>query len=418
MRGLSVTKVKDTLDGFFPLRTFAFALGLLMSILIVGVAIYQIFIAAPVENISPTGKTIAMIEIPEREISKTIQPIESTIEKEPPKDIPSVSDEEMDSPPALPHPGAEEAKSPETLPETLPDNSLDIEDSLAGLSEETAFGYLPIIRKSDGLTSFQAYASPFKLNPDTKSIISLVMVDYGLSDSLSNEALKTLPKGLNFVVSPYSDNLQPKISKARAKGIEIWMGIPLQQPETSPETSPKILTATHIGPNTILTGLTIAENKSRLQTHLGRATGYVGIAFDTPPSFPSGSDSLEGLLNIASARGLGVAQLAPQDTLIKTAAAQNAQTPYIGGDLWIDTALIKKDILNALSEIEKHSLETGHTVAMFHPSPLMIKVIGEWQTSLAEKHIQLAPLTYTSKLIKSSSHSSSKSEKTPDHESH
>lgn len=413
MRGLSVTKVKDTLDGFFPLRTFAFALGLLMSILIVGVAIYQIFIAAPVEDISPTGKTIAMIEIPKREISKIIQPIESTIEKERPKDIPSVSDEEMASPPVLPHPGEEEAKSPDTLP----DNSLDIEDSLAGLSEETAFGYLPIIRKSDGLTSFQAYASPFKLNPDTKSIISLVMVDYGLSDSLSNEALKTLPKGLNFVVSPYSDNLQPKISKARAKGIEIWMGIPLQQPETSPETSPKILTATHIGPNTILTGLTTAENKSRIQTHLGRATGYVGIAFDTPPSFPSGSDSLESLLNIASTRGLGVAQLAPQDTLIKT-AAQNSQTPYIGGDLWIDTALIKKDILNALSEIEEHSLETGHTVAMFHPSPLMIKVIGEWQTSLAEKHIQLAPLTYTSKFIKSSSHSPSKSEKTLDHESH
>lgn len=413
MRGLSVTKVKDTLDGFFPLRTFAFALGLLMSILIVGVAIYQIFIAAPVEDISPTGKTIAMIEIPKREISKIIQPIESTIEKERPKDIPSVSDEEMASPPVLPHPGEEEAKSPETLP----DNSLDIEDSLAGLSEETAFGYLPIIRKSDGLTSFQAYASPFKLNPDTKSIISLVMVDYGLSDSLSNEALKTLPKGLNFVVSPYSDNLQPKISKARAKGIEIWMGIPLQQPETSPETSPKILTATHIGPNTILTGLTIAENKSRLQTHLGRATGYVGIAFDTPASFPSGSDSLESLLNIASTRGLGVAQLAPQDTLIKT-GAQKTQTPYIGGDLWIDTPLIKKDILNALSEIEKHSLETGLTVAMFHPSPLMIKVIGEWQISLAEKHIQLAPLTYTSKLIKSPSHSFPKNEKTPDHESH
>lgn len=373
MAGLSVTQIKDTVDGIFPLKTFCLSLALLIIALFATIGIYQIFIAEPVEDITPTGKVMAMLELPKKIEDQPIQ----TIVEEPKEATPPTEGETAHPLTAADLPEATEPEPTEIV----------IEDSIAGLTEKTPDGFLPIVRASDGLKSFDAYKAPFKLNPETKGVISLVMVDYGLSDKLAKHALETLPAATNFVASSYSNNLQAKLSAARAKGMEVWMGIPMQGTASND-------TNINMGPNTILSGLNTKENVARLNAHLGKATGYAGIAFDVKPSFEEASPDLKSLLNTASLRGLGIAQLYPKDPVISIAATQT-NAPYINGDLWIDGRLTKTDITNALSAIEKISLDNGHAVAVFHPSMLTTSIISEWQKSLAAKHIQLAPLTYS-----------------------
>lgn len=390
MAGFSVAKIKDTVDGIFPLKTFCLSLALLLLLLIGTTGIYQLFIAEPVGPVAPTGKTIAILEMP-RHIED--QPIQTIVE-EPQAPVSTESPSKPAGDETLEPPSPEDAhhSTIEDIPQTT---EIVIEDSIAGLSETTPLGPLPIIRESDGLRSFEAYKAPFKLKPDSKSVISLVMVDYGLSDRLAKNAVESLPAATTFVASPYSDNLQAKISGARSKGMEVWMGIPMQGTRNS--------TIINMGPHALLSGLNTKENIMRLNTHLGRATGYAGIAFDVHPTFSQGSPELQAIINALSTRGLGVAQMEQEDTLIDMAAA-HINAPYVNGDIWIDEILTKDAIATALAQAEKISLSGGHAVAVFHPSLLVNTVIAEWKKSLPETHIQLAPLTYTTNISRTSPH--------------
>ncbi|HAJ89702.1 MAG TPA: hypothetical protein DCM27_01615, partial [Rhodospirillaceae bacterium] len=169
MAGLSVAKIKDTVDGIFPLRTFCLSLALLISLLLVSVGIYQLIFAEPVFHPALTGKTIGIVEI-----AKAVQ-------DEPIQTVPDI------------------VPVPEKKADPTPEPLTAIEDSIAGLSQQTPYGALPIIRESDGLKSFDAYKAPFKLKAETKGVISLVMTDYGLSEKLAQSAVDMLPAGTSFV---------------------------------------------------------------------------------------------------------------------------------------------------------------------------------------------------------------------------
>ncbi len=341
---------------------------------------------------------MATIQLAQKEEVEPTPPPPKKPEKEipvatvnPDENLEPVTDHQDQAP--VSHPSPPEP-SPEASQETEPED-ITIEDSIAGLSEETPFGSLPIIRSSDKLTSFDAYKAPFGLKSTTKGIISLVMVDYGLSEKLSTQAVNILPDDTTFVLSPYAHNLQSKISVARSKGMEIWMGLPMEGSSIS-------TTAMNIGPHAILSGLQSKENIKRLNTHLGKATGYTGVAITITPAFADGSADLQALITSIATRGLGISQLEPippsaPPSVISTAAAM-ANAPFIQGNIWLDTNTLKDTILKSLMMAEQISLDKGVAIASFHPSALMFSVISEWQKSLETKNIQLAPLTYATKM--------------------
>lgn len=384
-----MTKAKDFVDGLFPIKTFCLSLALLMLLFLLTIGIYQIFVAEPVVQPQLTGKTIALFEMPKAIVE---QPIKPHVEEPPVTPV---------QPPIEPNANLEEHPASTLTPDEHkpapqveePTASIEVEDSIAGLSETSKLGPLPIIRASDNLKSVEAYKAPFKLSADTKGVISLVMVDYGLSDKLTKAAVQTLPTMTTFIASPYAHDLQPKISGARSSGMEVWMSIPMQGNVNS-QTS-------NMGPNAILSGLNAKENLVRLNTHLGKATGYAGVAFDVKPTFAEGSKDLQALITSISLRGLGIAQLETTDTLIAAAAGQTT-APFAHGNTWIDSILMRDDILKSLADIEKKSLADGQAIASFHPSPLIYSVIAEWQKGLSAQKIQLAPLTYAIGIAKAS----------------
>jgi polysaccharide deacetylase 2 family uncharacterized protein YibQ len=368
MKGLELNQIKDKIEEFFPLKPFILSFSFLLLTLIVFVSLQSTFNGNDDESIKLTGKIIAEIKVtedikieePSDTTANTVIPAENTQTQVTPEDIPNISSQ---------------------------DNSkeLSLEDSIAGLSESSTLGPLPIIRKSDGLSSFKAYQVPFTVKTTTKGVISLVAIDFGLSDILSKSMIETLPLMVTFATSPYAHNLQEKVSAARQKGYEVWMGIPMQGNNVN------------VGPNSILAGLNNKENTFRLNTHLGKATGYAGIAINAQTKFPDESPELQALTNSISSRGLGIAQLESHDTIIGISAAK-ANAPFVKSNMWIDKELTKEAILKSLAEIEKIALEHGTAVAAFTPSIFTATVIEEWQRSLDTKNIQLAPLTYSTKM--------------------
>ncbi len=362
-----IPKIRENMDRVFPLRLFALTLAALLVLLVVTLLVlFGLYgHAEPVAH--PTGKVMATVTIEEE-----APPEDAALTETPP--VPTAD------------PTAAHTTALETSPPPAPQDS--IEDSLAGLSEETDFGWLPITRRSDGMTSFSAYKAPFTLNADTKAVISLVMVDFGVSEKLSKEALDTLPAGTTFVTSPYATNLQSKISIARSKGNEIWMQLPMQAavPFASNDS----------GPYSILAGQNDTQNTKRMNITLGKATGYAGVAVTVDPAYPDGSTDLQPLIKNLAERGLGLAQLAPTDDTLRMAAHQVA-APFIQSTRWIDSEQTKDALLAALQSAANEAQNKGFSVVAFRPSPLTFRVIRDWQKSLAAIHVQLAPLTYAEK---------------------
>jgi polysaccharide deacetylase 2 family uncharacterized protein YibQ len=379
----SVTdKVQDTLSIRAFLLTF-----ILASVTLTGfVVIQQAFFTPPKQEIVIGEKVIAVAQktvieepLPTPTPAPVTQPEES-IAEEP---QPTISEPVITE---TPEPVAEKPVEPIDTP---PPAQQEIEDSIAGLSEETSFGSLPIIRTSDKLTSFEAYKQQFFVKSDTKGVIALVMIDYGLSNKLSRLALSDIPAPLSFVASPYADNLQAKISEARRDGHEVWLQIPVESGPKAEMVVP--------GENFILSGLKPKQNVDRLNTHLGKATGYAGVAFTYDTAFTDSSPELQMLMNAIATRGLGVAQLDNQDLTIPIAAGQ-ANARFIQGHTKIDDILVGTEIIKSLEKLEKIALEEGVAVAYFSPSALTFTILKSWQQSLSGKNIQLAPLTYAVKV--------------------
>lgn len=377
-----IPKIRENIDHVFPLRLFALTLAALLVLLVVTLLVlFGLYgHAEPVAH--PTGKVMATVTIEEE-----APPEDITLAEKPPvptSDVPTEATHETPSHEA--QPDTPHGTALETSPPPAPQDS--IEDSLAGLSEETDFGWLPITRHSDGMTSFSAYKAPFTLNADTKAVISLVMVDFGVSEKLSKEALDTLPSGTTYIASPYATNLQSKISIARSKGNEIWMHLPMQA--AAPFAS------NDSGPYTLLAGLNDIQNTKRMNITLGKATGYAGVAVTVDPAYPDGSTDLQPLIKNIAERGLGLAQLAPTDDTLRMAAHQVA-APFIQSTRWIDSEQTKDALLAALQSAATDAQNKGFSVVAFRPSPLTFRVIHDWQKSLAAIHVQLAPLTYAEK---------------------
>jgi hypothetical protein len=260
---------------------------------------------------------------------------------------------------------------------------MDVEDSVAGLTESSSYGMLPVIGK-DGMTAFSAYKAPFKLLGDTKGVISLVMVDYGLSDKASKAALERLPAPISFSISPYASNTQGKVTAARKNGQEVWMNIPIQGKDFAKNDN---------GPSSVLSGLKKDLNILRLNSSLGRATGYAGITFSVEPDFPDLSVELQAVIDAITSRGLGITQLDLADARI-AAAAKQSKSEFVQSTVAFDSDAPKDVILKALESLESTAQNSGYVVTTFPPTQSAFDAISEWHATLPEKHIQLAPLTY------------------------
>lgn len=301
-------------------------------------------------------------------------------------DHPKISGRVLTILPVKTAPLVDNSASQQNLPQTdaAPDFST-IKDVVAGLTEETPQGLLPITRKDDGFTPYEAYKAPFVLKKNTRGVIAIIVTDFGLSDDLAEQMIESLPSGLTFAASPYAGSLQHKISEARKSGKEIWLAPPIQG-TSYPEHD--------TGPLTILTGLNREQTLARLHESLGKVTGYAGIAFTTAPSFPSQSMELSALVGDIQARGLALAQLDSKDTVMDAIVKDKKGLLYFHTTQTLSPIKGKEFLLSELMQLEETALGNGYTVAVLPAVPMIIKTIEAWSKTLSNKNIQLAPLSY------------------------
>jgi len=249
-----------------------------------------------------------------------------------------------------------------------------------GLSESKDGRILPVTRIQDDMTPFQAYKKPFTAEKD-KNLVSIVVLDFGMSDKISTSLLDNLPPEISLVISPYTSNASKWASAARAYGHEFWLSLPMQTKEDD------------TGPNTLLSGAPLEQNKARLMNVLSSAVGYAGLVTQKNHVLKPDDGGASDVLTQIFGRGLALAESNPSETAYGLSVAMESGYPYAQNNFWIDADLRPEYIDRALRELEMQAANKGKAIAFVHPYPVAMKKIQQWMLGMEDRGLQLAPLS-------------------------
>lgn len=270
----------------------------------------------------------------------------------------------------------------------LPESFELLESGLAkapipGLYEENEFGRAPV-RHKDGMTPFQAYRRPFNRAAVNQPIISIAIMDLGLSDAATESAIRSLPPDISFIISPYANAPDFWINESRTRGHEVWLTLPLETNEY-PVVDP--------GPHTMLISAPERENLMKLSWLLSRASGYVGFVANRNPAFMKSTNDMRPVIGGIYNRGLGFVDTSLSPGMVPQTMALGHKAPYASVDLWIDDTPAQDAIAAALEELENKAQKQGSAVGIIHPLPVSYQEILRWASTLKDKGIRLVPLS-------------------------
>lgn len=271
---------------------------------------------------------------------------------------------------------------PEPLPNTI---SMELRSApYPGVYETGPKGeILPVMNAADGLSPFYTYRKPFSFNPDQK-LIALVVDDYGLSRSQSNENARALPDAVTFVISPYANDPGAMREAARNKGHELWLKLPMET-ENFPKDDP--------GSKAILSRASLDKNMDNLRWALAQTSGYAGLALYNDLSFTRTKSTLSAILKESSDRGLGFFDMNISAPSQVKESAERFNAPYIKNEIFFHDPKWAGDIDAAAELLETIAESRGYAVGVFKNYPSALEFIQSWVPELARKGFTLAPLS-------------------------
>lgn len=232
-----------------------------------------------------------------------------------------------------------------------------------------------------GLTSIKAYAAAFNTT-DPRARIGLIVAGLGLSEQESQTAVENLPGAVTFAFSPYAPDPTKLLARARSKGHEILISLPLE-PEGYP--------LNDAGDESLLVGAPPGQNLRRLDWALSRIEGYVGA-----------TGALEGMLGQRFAAEPDLLatlerRLAERGLLYVDPRAGKPDPGWVTGrtvDVVVDQPAVEPVIKANLQKLESIAREHGSAVGLIGwPGPRTLEVLGDWINSLPASDFVLTPIT-------------------------
>jgi polysaccharide deacetylase 2 family uncharacterized protein YibQ len=251
---------------------------------------------------------------------------------------------------------------------------------IAKLTAPGPKGPLPIVAK-DGTTPFQAYRRPFHGDP-SKPRVGVIIGGLGFNAHVTQSAIDDLPANVTLSFVPYADHLQDWINKARARGHEVLIELPMEPFDPA---------ANDTGPQTLLAGASAKDNVAKLENLLSRGAGYFGVSNYQGAKFAMSSTASAPIAKALKDRGLvfvsnGIGQRAPLG-----AEAARAGLPFVAADRVLDTQRDADSIDDQLQNLESVAQQSGAALGAGFAFPVTVDQVKTWADGLATRGIQLAP---------------------------
>ncbi|PWS38326.1 hypothetical protein DFH01_03285 [Falsiroseomonas bella] len=250
------------------------------------------------------------------------------------------------------------------------------------LLETSRHGLVPRLGPGER-TSIRTYARPFD-REDRRPRVGIVINNIGLFAQHSEEAIRRLPGGVTLAFSPYSLRSAPLLERARARGMEVLVALPLEPQGFGAQADP--------GERALLTSLTVGENLDRLEWALSRIRGQVGAI--------GGLGGMRGERFAANAELLGIIQasLTRRGLLYvdpRPGAPQPARAFGRSVDVLLDEpSAVRVEVERRLAELEDLARQNNSALGLANdPVPSVVAAIAAWSAGLEARGVVIAPVT-------------------------
>jgi polysaccharide deacetylase 2 family uncharacterized protein YibQ len=263
------------------------------------------------------------------------------------------------------------------------------------LLETSRHGPIPKIAQ-DGARPADIYARPAKAAGEGAAEgprVMLIVGGLGIGTGGTMEAIAKLPAPVTLAFTPYGNDVQDYVTRARGDNHEVLLQVPME-PFDYPDNDP--------GPQTLLSTLGAEQNVDRLHWLFSRFQGYVGITNFMGARFTASEQALAPVLREVARRGLIYVDdgSSPRSVASQIAGANNL--PFAKADVVIDAVSSPAEIDKALSRLESLARSRGLAVGYGSALPVTVERIAAWAKGAQGRGIALVPVSAVAAKTKSS----------------
>ena len=242
--------------------------------------------------------------------------------------------------------------------------------------------YGPIPRVSpDGRRPREIYArrSP-PVAPGVPRIV-IVVGGLGLSQTGTQAAIDTLPEDVTLAFAPYGGSLQRWVSKARDKGHEVLLQVPLE-PMNYPEENP--------GEHTLLVSGG-AGNRQDLHWALGRMTAYAGVMNHMGARFVADERALVPFLGEIGERGLFYLDDGSSQQSLAARVGEGLAVPVLTASRILDHGRSPDAVARELDALEAEARVRGVAIGVASAFPTSVETIAAWIANATTRGVLIVP---------------------------
>ena len=229
--------------------------------------------------------------------------------------------------------------------------------------------------------ALERFPAPQIITPQqTRPKIIIVLDDMGI-DKRAFERVMQLPGPLTLSFLPYAEGVRELAQKAQAADREVMLHLPMA-PYGDADPGPHALDGEMLGTNFI----------KELEWNLERLDGFVGVNNHMGSKLTADEAAMKTLLAHLNQRGLFfLDSVTTGETTVRRAGAKVGARVF-SRDVFLDAEVSDAAaIQRRLGLVEQIARETGFAVAIGHPKPETIDVLGPWLASAPYRGFDLAP---------------------------
>ncbi len=235
-----------------------------------------------------------------------------------------------------------------------------------------------------GRPARERFARAFDKN-DKRPRVAVIVTGLGLARDASFRAIEEMPPDVTLAFSPYAEALAPLLARARDKGHEILLAVPME---------PADLKRRDAGPSALSVSHSEGATRQRLQTMLGLVHSHVGIIGDLGDRFARDPVAMKPVLEELAAKGLLYVENRLESP--EPAAIGNG-VPSASVSIWLDRDLAPEAIDREIKAAEALAKRTGSAVVLARPYPVTLAHLSAWLKTLERKGIAVAPISAVAK---------------------
>ncbi len=214
--------------------------------------------------------------------------------------------------------------------------------------------------------------------PSVRPKIIIIMDDIGLDEEAADMAF-ALPGPITYSILPYAPDAKNLAARAAAGDGDVMLHLPM---EPDGDEDP--------GPNALRSDMSAGIFLRALQWNLSRFDNYVGVNNHMGSKLTSNGAAMKAVLGVLKERGVFFIDSVTTSHSVAYHTGVEIGAAVLPRDVFLDPTPNDRDVVRRqLRLAEQIAKETGYVIAICHPRPETLDVLGPWLATVSARGFDL-----------------------------